>query len=104
MHRYLEDAIRADLATKIVILSGPRQVGKTTLSKQLTASYVYLNYDSAADRRIIRSREWSRGTELVVFDELHKMKNWKTWIKGIYDTDSIPPGSLADGIRAPRHL
>jgi predicted AAA+ superfamily ATPase len=97
MNRYLEDAIRADLATKIVILSGPRQVGKTTLSKQLTASYVYLNYDSAADRRIIRSGEWSRDTELVVFDGLHKMKNWKAWIKGIYDTETIPPGLLLTG-------
>ena len=97
MHRYLEDAIRTDLATKIVILSGPRQVGKTTLSKQLTASYVYLNYDSAADRKIIRNGEWSRSTELVIFDELHKMKNWKAWIKGVYDTEAIPPGLLLTG-------
>jgi predicted AAA+ superfamily ATPase len=97
MHRYLENAIRADLGTKIVLLSGPRQVGKTTLSRQLVPDHVYLNFDSASDRKTIRRGEWSRDTSLVIFDELHKMKNWKTWIKGVYDTEGIPPGLLLTG-------
>jgi hypothetical protein len=97
MRRYLEDAIRDDLKTKLVILSGPRQVGKTTLSKQLISPYIYLNYDSTSDRRTIRREEWSREAELVIFDELHKMKNWKGWIKGVYDTEGVPPGLLITG-------
>ncbi len=73
MERYLEETIRRDMGKKIIILSGPRQVGKTTLSKQLVPSFVYLNYDSAADRRMIKDEDWPRDTPLVIFDELHKM-------------------------------
>jgi uncharacterized protein len=97
MKRYLEDSIYKDLKEKIVLLSGPRQVGKTTLSKQLTPSHVYLNYDSIPDRQIIGSREWNRNCKLVIFDELHKMKKWKSWIKGIYDTEAFPPSLLVTG-------
>lgn len=97
MRRYLENLIKKDLKEKIVIFSGPRQVGKTTLSKQLIPSYMYLNYDSTADRKIIKNEEWTRDVDLVIFDELHKMKFWKSWIKGIYDTEGIPPGLLVTG-------
>ena len=97
MERYLEKPIRQDIKEKIVLLSGPRQVGKTTLSRQLTSAHVYLNYDAAADRRIIHRGEWNRDTRLVVFDELHKMKKWKSWIKGIYDVEGIPPALLVTG-------
>ena len=97
MHRYLEKPIIKDLKEKIVLLSGPRQVGKTTLSKQLITPYTYLNYDSASDRKMITAQEWDRDVELIIFDELHKMKNWKSWIKGVYDTESIPPALLVTG-------
>lgn len=97
MKRYLVKFIRKDLADKIVLLSGPRQVGKTTLSKQLTSSYAYLNHDAAPDRRVIHAGEWDREVQLVIFDELHKMKKWKSWIKGIYDTEGISPPLLVTG-------
>jgi len=97
MKRYLERFIKEDMKEKIILLSGPRQVGKTTLARQLTDSDVYLNYDSSTDRKIIRGEEWSREVQLVIFDELHKMKNWKSWIKGIYDTEKRPPALLATG-------
>ncbi|MCK7509641.1 MAG: hypothetical protein MZV70_40090 [Desulfobacterales bacterium] len=38
-------------------------------------------------------KTWDRSRDLVIFDELHKMKNWKSWLKGIYDTERIPPPS-----------
>jgi len=97
MRRYLEESIKKDLQEKIVILSGPRQVGKTTLSRQLVPSYAYFNYDSSSDRRMLKKEEWPRDAQLIIFDELHKMKNWKSWIKGIYDTEGIPPGLLVTG-------
>jgi predicted AAA+ superfamily ATPase len=97
MERYLEEHIRRDMAKKIIILSGPRQVGKTTLSKQLVPLFVYLNYDAASDRRMIREEDWPRDVPLVIFDELHKLKNWKSKIKGIFDTDGIPPSLLITG-------
>lgn len=97
MNRYLENYIRKDLKEKIVFLSGPRQVGKTTLSKQLISPFVYLNFDSQNDRNMIKAEEWSRDTQLIIFDELHKMKKWKSWMKGIYDTEGVPPSMLVTG-------
>jgi hypothetical protein len=47
---------------------------------------VYLNYDSAGDRRIIKDEAWLEDTTLLVLDELHKMNGWKNYLKGIYDT------------------
>lgn len=97
MERYLKKHIIDDLKEKIVLLSGPRQVGKTTLSKQLASSYAYFNYDASSDRKIIHSEEWTRDVQLVIFDELHKMKKWKSWIKGVYDTEGVSPSLLVTG-------
>lgn len=97
MKRELEKHIQKDMKTKIVLLSGPRQVGKTTLSKHLSPSFGYYNFDSAPDRKMIKDREWDRDVPLVIFDELHKMKKWKSWIKGVFDTEGIPPGLLVTG-------
>jgi predicted AAA+ superfamily ATPase len=42
----IQESIKNDLKSKIVLLSVPRQVGKTTLSKNLITPYVYINYDT----------------------------------------------------------
>lgn len=97
MKRYIEKYIKNDMKEKIILLSGPRQVGKTTLSRQLVSSHVYLNYDATSDRRIVHAGEWDRDAKLVIFDELHKMKKWKSWIKGVYDTEGLPPALLVTG-------
>lgn len=95
--RRLEEFIRKDLSEKIILLSGPRQVGKTTLSKSLEKKTEYLNFDSDTDRTLIFKKQWNRDVDLVIFDELHKMKKWKSWIKGVFDTQGIPPSLLVTG-------
>lgn len=97
MRRYLEKRVKKDLPHKIVLVTGPRQCGKTTFSKQLVADYDYLNFDSAEDRQILQEKSWDRQKPLLIFDELHKMKNWKRWLKGVYDTEGIPPQMLVTG-------
>jgi predicted AAA+ superfamily ATPase len=97
MERDLKKHLLSDIGEKITLLSGPRQVGKTTLSHQLNPAHVYLNYDSPADRKIISAMEWRRDCKIVIFDELHKMKNWKSWIKGLYDTEGTSPNLLVTG-------
>ncbi len=97
MHRYLEEQIRADLGRKIVLLSGPRQAGKTSLAKMLSQNCDYFNYDNAEHRVGLLEKSWDRSRDLVVFDELHKLKNWKSWLKGVYDTESIPPAIIVTG-------
>jgi len=87
IHRYLEDPIREDLAEKMVLLAGPRQVGKTTLAHHLLAADAgaYFNWDNRQDRREIQAARWPADGRLVVLDELHKWRSWKSWLKGEYD-------------------
>ncbi|MCI5146014.1 MAG: ATP-binding protein [Candidatus Electrothrix sp. AR3] len=97
MDRYLTQAVREDLARKIVLITGPRQSGKTTLSKMLVRDFDYLNFDSPEHRLRLLDRIWDRKKEVVIFDELHKLKNWKSWLKGVYDTEGIPPALVVTG-------
>jgi predicted AAA+ superfamily ATPase len=83
--RYLKSHLLEGLQDKIVLVTGPRQVGKTTLSKGLSKDLSYYNYDIKSNLKTFKDQTWDRNTEYVVFDELHKMKKWKLWLKGIYD-------------------
>ena len=85
------------LAKKILLISGPRQCGKTTLSKMLSPSFEYLSFDEENDRGVYRDKSWDRKKSLIIFDELHKKKNWKQWLKGIFDTEGIPPSLVVTG-------
>lgn len=89
MKRYLYDQILRDLKKKMVFITGPRQVGKTFLSKEIMKKFsnpIYLNYDNINDLKIIKKMSWHLKTDLLVFDEIHKMKNWKNYVKGVYDS------------------
>jgi predicted AAA+ superfamily ATPase len=100
MKRYVDQQVRDDLQKKLVILTGPRQVGKTTLSRQLTddsAGGQYLNFDVAAHRAVIRAQSWRQSTPLLVFDEIHKMRDWKSWLKGVHDGRSLGQAVLVTG-------
>jgi len=89
MRRLQKEAILKDLRKKIVLITGPRQVGKTWLAKEIakdSEGSVYLNYDSFEDRSVIHEKGWLPDTRLLVLDELHKMDQWKNYLKGLYDT------------------
>jgi predicted AAA+ superfamily ATPase len=89
MKRYQESAILKDLNKKMVFLCGPRQVGKTWLAKKILNQFtkpLYLNYDRLEDRQIIKSEGWRSNTDLLILDEIHKMPDWKNYVKGIFDT------------------
>lgn len=90
MKRYCESFIYQDLTKKMIFIGGPRQVGKTTLSKALCHGQFkqgqYFNWDNDDDRRAILHKRWLSESPLIIFDELHKYPRWKQWIKGIYDT------------------
>lgn len=89
MKDFFQRQIVQDLKKKMVFISGPRQVGKTTFSKSMMAFYkhpYYLNYDALEDRSIIDKKRWGSQIDLLILDEIHKKKGWKNYLKGIFDT------------------
>lgn len=88
--RYLQSSIAQDLSKgKMVFVGGPRQVGKTTLAQLLgRVRYrhpLYLVFDDRQDRIRIIGQDFPEDTDLIIFDELHKYRHWKSYLKGLYD-------------------
>ena len=102
--RIYEPIIKKHLAQyrQMAFLSGPRQAGKTTLSKLCIMQnqlHQYLNWDNISDRELILSGSKQIFNEfkpdelkseselpLIIFDEIHKYKDWKTLLKGYFDS------------------
>ena len=79
---------------QMAFVSGPRQVGKTTVCRHGAESY--FNWDAADDRRLIQKGATAvaaaigadkarAGRPKVVFDEIHKDRRWKAFLKGFFD-------------------
>ena len=83
--RYLRERVEADIADKPAFIAGPRQVGKTTLGLSLPgARSGYLNWDIPEHRGRILRRELPPGA-FWFFDEIHKYRAWRNFLKGLYD-------------------
>jgi hypothetical protein len=87
--RYLTKYVLEDLADKMVFIGGARQVGKTTFATKIIAKhysrFAYYNWDKRSDRKKIIKSDWPGDAELLILDEIHKYKRWKTLVKGEYD-------------------
>lgn len=83
--RYLESQIRRDLLKKMVFIAGPRQVGKTTLAQSLSGPDRYFDWDDDADRGRLLKREFPQSPGILVFDEIHKFRGWRNYLKGVFD-------------------
>lgn len=81
----------------MILISGPRQAGKTTLGRSLAEDVEYLNYDVTEDRPRFLSKKWRRDCDIVLFDEVHKLKDWRSYIKGIYYKEGTTPGLVVTG-------
>lgn len=88
---------------QMLFLIGPRQVGKTTISKLAEdlwskGDFFYFNWDNSEHQQLIISGGLhiikalgikpiiGKKQTLIVFDELHKFGKWKQFIKGFFDT------------------
>ncbi len=87
--RRLAPVVKEDLKKKMVFIAGPRQCGKTTLAKSLIPSVsdtkAYYNWDIDSDRKLLLHNQLNPESKLWVFDEVHKNRRWRNWLKGIYD-------------------
>ena len=80
---------------QMAFITGPRQVGKTTTCREL--ANIYLDWDNEDHRQIILNgpaatadyagiTRLSERMPLIVFDEIHKYRRWKQFLKGFFDT------------------
>ena len=91
---------------QMILLSGPRQVGKTTVAKSM--SDLYLNWDRRKDRnlflkgedevaRVAKLEVRREERPLVVFDEIHHYPKWRQFLKGYFDTYGEGSRTLVTG-------
>ncbi len=59
-------------------------MAKELVARQFDASYFV--WDKLSDRKSALKGEWPPDCDLVILDEFHKHKRWKTWIKGEFDS------------------
>jgi hypothetical protein len=82
---------------QMAFVTGARQVGKTTSCRALASASAYLSWDNDDDRRVLESgpdaiaertglHRLAKTRKVVVLDELHKYRRWKTLVKGLFDT------------------
>lgn len=95
--RIYDTLLAEHLATQrqMALVSGPRQVGKTTTCRNHAGAYA--NWDNIDDREQILAGpaslierleldRLSKNVPTVLFDEIHKYPRWKQFLKGFFDT------------------
>jgi len=96
--RNLYQKVWTELAQEksMVLMAGPRQAGKTTLAQIIADSFtnsLYFNWDIPEHRtRLFEDPNFFESVirkdvskPLIIFDEIHKFKDWKNYLKGVYD-------------------
>ncbi len=84
------------------VLAGPRQVGKTTLVRQVMATSKLPGHYASADEPSLRDRTWleqqwdiarlkageNKTGALLVLDEIQKVTDWSRAVKLLWDADT----------------
>jgi predicted AAA+ superfamily ATPase len=79
---------------QMAFISGPRQVGKTSICSQLATTYI--NWDNQDSRQLILKGpaaiasfsgldQLTAQSPIIAFDEIHRYAKWKTFLKGFFD-------------------
>jgi hypothetical protein len=91
-YRFLKKFLPSCRRRQLVILTGARQTGKTTLAKQTYPQLYYLNLDSPENReaiRMISASSWAKEIGNAVVDEAQKEPVVFEKIKYAYDEGEI---------------
>ena len=92
LHRQQENSVRKSLSTNpVVALIGPRQCGKSTLSKELIKEYpssLYLDLERPSDLQKLDDAEWflsNQSDKLICIDEIQRKPNLFPIIRSLCD-------------------
>lgn len=93
-----------EVRNKIQVISGPRQVGKSTLVKQvlkeISIDFTFISADNVEKNNVYWINEvWETARQrmklkktseyLLVIDEVHKVNNWSEAVKKEWDADTF---------------
>ena len=84
------------------VLAGPRQVGKTTLARQIMRTSKLSAHYASADEPSLRDRSWveqqwdlarlkareGKAGALLILDEVQKISDWSNVVKSLWDADT----------------
>ena len=101
----LHDVLSRRLTEKrrfLQVLAGPRQVGKTTLARQVMGESKVPSHYASADEPTLRDRTWleqqwdgarlkakaNKAGALLVLDEIQKVPDWPDLVKLLWDADT----------------
>ena len=90
--RWLAGRLPDSSTRRLVVLTGARQTGKTTLARSLYSGIRYLNLDAIEVRdelRTLRTSDWSRSVGVAVLDEAQKEPTIFDKVKYAYDAHEI---------------
>jgi predicted AAA+ superfamily ATPase len=81
----------------MILIAGPRQVGKTTEIKRLSPNY--FNWDTTEVKSAFLKDPYffRKNKDWVIFDEIHKRRDWKKLLKGYYDSPTREENFLVTG-------
>ena len=91
-YRWLGTRLPSAGKRRLVVLTGARRTGKTTLARQVYADLRYLNLDAIEERealRSLRSASWGRAVGAAVIDEAQKEPGVFDKVKLAYDERQI---------------
>lgn len=86
-----------DRADPMIWITGPRQVGKTAMVQSL--GHPYFNWDTPeVKKEHLKDPYFFRGeASWVIFDEIHKRRDWKKLLKGYYDSPKRAENFIVTG-------